>query len=277
MRISLFGLGIIGSIWARNWAADGHQIKTWNRSPKPDSPGWTADPARAALDAELVAITVSDGAAALGILDRIKPSLRAGMVVVNSSTIGVDETHELARRVRAAGASFCDLPFVGSKLAAEARQHVYYLGDDDHSFERVAAAYRSLSKAILPIGGVGQAMALKLSLNLLVAVSYQALAESLHLARSAGLDAAKFFSVLDQHVCRSGLTELKRPLLMSGNFSPQFSIRNMHKDLRLAIGLAEELQQSLPAAGCVEAAYARAEAHNLGEQDFSAMIQDLQL
>ncbi len=275
MRISLFGLGIIGSIWARNWAADGHQIKTWNRSPKPNSPGWTADPASAALDAELIAIAVSDGAAALGIIDRIAPSLRTGMVVVNSSTIGVDETKELARRVRATGAAFCDLPFVGSKPAAENRQHVFYLGDDDNSFEAVAAAYRALSKAILPIGGVGQAMALKLSLNLLVAGSYQALAESLHLARSAGLDTGKFFSVLEQHVCRSGLTELKRPLLMTGNFSPQFSIRNMHKDLRLAIGLAEELHQHLPAASAVEAAYAQAEARNLGEQDFSAMIEAL--
>jgi 3-hydroxyisobutyrate dehydrogenase-like beta-hydroxyacid dehydrogenase len=47
MKIAHFGLGIIGSIWARNWAADGHQIRTWNRSPKSDSPGWTADPVEA--------------------------------------------------------------------------------------------------------------------------------------------------------------------------------------------------------------------------------------
>jgi hypothetical protein len=47
MKFAHFELGIIGSIWARHWAADGHQIKTWNRSPKPDSPGWTADPVEA--------------------------------------------------------------------------------------------------------------------------------------------------------------------------------------------------------------------------------------
>jgi 3-hydroxyisobutyrate dehydrogenase-like beta-hydroxyacid dehydrogenase len=47
MKIAHFGLGIIGSIWARNWAADGYQIKAWNRSPKPNNPGWTADPVEA--------------------------------------------------------------------------------------------------------------------------------------------------------------------------------------------------------------------------------------
>ena len=47
MKLAQFGPGIIGSIWARHWAADGHQIKTWNRSRKPDRPGWIADSAEA--------------------------------------------------------------------------------------------------------------------------------------------------------------------------------------------------------------------------------------
>jgi len=275
MRISHFGLGIIGSIWSRHWIADGHEVRTWNRSAKPDFPGWTADPAEAARDAELIVITVTDGPAALGVVDQICASLKPGMVVVNSSTIGVDETHLLANKVRATGASFCDLPFVGSKPAAESKQHVFYLGDDDNSFAKVEAAYKSISKAILPIGKVGQAMSLKLILNLLVAETYQALAESLHLARCSGIETERFYSVLDLHVCRSGLSELKRPLLTSGNFAPQFSIRNMHKDLILAVGLANEYKQDLPVAKSVVDSYAKAQALGLGELDFSALIETL--
>lgn len=275
MKISLFGLGIIGSIWSRHWIADGHEVRTWNRSAKPDFPGWTANPAEAAMDAELIVITVTDGPATLSVIDQISSSLKPGMVVVNNSTIGVDETQLLAQRVRAMGAAFCDLPFVGSKPAAESRQHVFYLGDDDHSFPKVEAAYKSLSKAIIPIGKVGQAMSLKLILNLLVAETYQALAESLHLARCSGIETEQFYSVLDLHVCRSGLSELKRPLLTSGNFSPQFSVRNMHKDLKLALGLAEEYKQDLPVAKSVVDSYAKAQERGLGELDFSALIEGL--
>jgi len=275
MKISLFGLGIIGSIWSRHWIADGHDVRTWNRSPKPEFPGWTANPADAARDAELIVITVTDGSAALGVVDQISSSLKAGMVVVNNSTIGVDETHLLAKRVRATGAAFCDLPFVGSKPAAENRQHVFYLGDDDNSFAQVESAYKAISKAILPIGKVGQAMSLKLILNLLVAETYQALAEPLHLARCAGIETERFFAILDQHVCRSGLSELKRPLLTSGNFSPQFSIRNMHKDLKLALGLAAEFKQDLPVAKSVVDSYAKAQERGLGDLDFSALIEGL--
>lgn len=275
MRIALFGLGIIGPIWARHWQADGHDVRVWNRTPKPDVAGWTADACAAAQDAELVAITVADGPAALGIVERIAPVLRPGVVVANHSTIGVDETRLLAERVRATGAVFLDLPFVGSKPAAEKRQHVFYLGDDDGSFARVEPAYRAIAKVVLPIGGVGQAMALKLGLNLLVAGSYQALAESLHLVRVAGLDTECFFAVLDQHVCRSGLTELKRPLLTSGDYAPQFSVRNLHKDLRLALGMAAGFGQELPMARSVAASYAEAEGRGMGERDFAALIEVL--
>jgi 3-hydroxyisobutyrate dehydrogenase-like beta-hydroxyacid dehydrogenase len=272
MRITVLGLGIIGSVWARHWAADGHQVRTWNRSAKPDAPGFTDDLVTAVRDAELVAIVVADPPAVASILERITPVLAAGMVIAQHSTVGVDDTMAYAAVVHGCGAAYLDMPFTGSKPAAEQRQNVFFVGDDHAVLPRVEVVYRALAKQLLPIGRIGQASAIKLSFNLLIANLNQAMIESLELARRSGIDPAAWFNALDYNVAKSGLAELKKPKLLSGDFSPQFSIKHMHKDLRLALRHAASLGLRLDETAAVERAYAAAAEQGLGELDYSALL-----
>jgi 3-hydroxyisobutyrate dehydrogenase-like beta-hydroxyacid dehydrogenase len=271
MNIALYGLGIIGSVWARNLAADGHQVRAWNRSPKPDHPCFCADARTAAKEAQLVAIVVADGPAVMQVLDAVLPVLAPGTVVANHATIGVDEVRAVQARVRAAGCRFLDMPFTGSKIAAEQRKTVYFVGDDDATFATVEATYAGISTARIPLGAVGNAMAIKLALNLMIATSYQSLAEGLRLARSAGIAEADFFRCLDLNIAKSGLADLKKPKLLAADWSPQFSVKHLNKDLRHALRLAATGGVTLPQAAQLQAAYAAAEADGLGEADFSVM------
>ncbi len=275
MRIAVLGLGIIGSIWARHWHANGHVVRTWNRTPKPDAPGHAATLADAVRDAELVAIVVADPPALTAVLDGLIPHLPAGAVVAQHSTVGVADVLTAAARVRAVGGTFIDLPFTGSKPAAEARQNVFYVGDDGEVLTRIAPVYRQVGKALVPLGGVGQAMAMKLAMNALIAGSYQILAEGFRLATAAGLSAEHFFSALDLNVAKSGIADLKKPMLLSGEFPTQFSVKHLHKDLRLALQLAASVQQPLPFTTALAATYAQAEAMGLSEQDFASVIRTL--
>ncbi len=273
MKITVLGLGIIGSVWARHWAADGHQVRTWNRTAKPDAPGWTAELVEAVRGAELVAIVVADPPAVAALLARIAPALTSGMVVAQHSTVGVSDTAAYATLVHGRGAAYLDMPFTGSKPAAEARQNVFFIGDDHHVAARVDAVYRALAKTLLPIGRIGQASAIKLSFNLLIANLNQAMAESVELARRSGIDPAAWFAALDHNVAKSGLADLKKPKYLSGDFSPQFSIKHMHKDLKLALAHAASLGLRLDETAAVERAYATAEERGMGELDFAALLQ----
>lgn len=272
MRVSVIGLGIIGGAWARNLAADGHQLRTWNRTPKPDAPGWTADIAAAVRDAELVLIVVADPVAVASVLERIAPELTPGTTVAQHSTIGVDDTHAAAAAVRGRGARFLDMPFTGSKPAAEKRETVFFVGDDDGSLAAVEAVFKRLSRAVLPTGGVGSATAIKLSFNLLIAGLNQAMAEAMTLADRAGIAPEAWFDALEFNVARSKLVDLKKPKWLAGDWSPQFSIKHLRKDMRLALALAQKHGLDLPGAASDERTLAVAEARGMAEMDFAAVL-----
>ena len=149
MKISLFGLGIIGSIWAENLHLDGHDVSGWNRTPK-RFPFFTSDIRAAAKDAEIIFIVVADPPAVQNVLDQILPVLHAGQVVIQSSTISPKASRDFAEQVGRTGAAFLEVPFTGSKPAAEQRKIVFYVGGDEKVLAKVRPVLERLSSSILP-------------------------------------------------------------------------------------------------------------------------------
>lgn len=272
-RIAVLGLGIIGSLWARHWHHDGLAPRCWNRTPKPDFPGWCDTLGEAVDGADFVALVLADGPVTRDIVAQILPQLRPGTIIAQHATIGVDETKELAATVCAAGHRYLDMPFTGSKPAAEQRQTVFFIGDDDHSFAQVEAVYTPISSARMQMGGVGKAAAIKLAMNLTIAATYQAMAESLSLARAAGIDEDDYWAVLDRNVARSGLVDLKQAKMRAADWSPQFSIKHLHKDLDLALRLARDVDRHLPQTQRLCESYAQRLAAGDGDLDFAGMLR----
>src|SRR4051812_49986493 len=130
MRICVVGLGIIGRVWAGHLAADGHEVTSWNRTPKPDAPGWTADLAAAARGAELVMIVVADPPAVTAVLAGLSPSLGTLTTVAQHSTIGVSDTRAAATAVPAPRARLLHKPVTRSQPAPRQPPKRFFLRGD---------------------------------------------------------------------------------------------------------------------------------------------------
>lgn len=273
MIFAVLGLGIIGSAWARNLTEDGHEVRTWNRTPQLDFPGFVSSVEQAVEGADVVFLVVADPPAVQSVLDKALPVLKKGALLVQSSTISPGWTREFAGQVEGAGARFLEAPFTGSKLAAQARETVFYLGGEQNLIKEATPILKPLSKAILHIGELGSASALKLAMNVNIAGVAQTLCESLVLARASGVSDDKFWEALEANASRSGVSDLKKPKLQTGDFSPQFSLKHMGKDLRLAMETASETGAALPQTEALRALYDRAQEAGLGEEDFIGLIR----
>ena len=275
MNISIFGLGIIGSIWAENLHRDGDHVLAWNRTPKPELPFHTPDARAAASQAEVLIIVVADPPAVQAVLDQILPALHAGQIVVQSSTISPAASLDFARQVEATGAAFLELPFTGSKPAAEQRKMVFFAGGDPAVLERVRPVLTRLGTAIEYIGPLGSASALKLAFNLNLALIAEALGESLAFARASGISDDIYFSALKLNVGQSGLATLKEAKLRAADYAPQFSLKHMGKDLRLALETAAT-KLPLPQTRALANLYQTGLDHGWGDDDFICLIRLVQ-
>jgi 3-hydroxyisobutyrate dehydrogenase-like beta-hydroxyacid dehydrogenase len=268
--IGVLGLGIIGQPWARRYQAAGRLAGVWNRTPKPEAPHWKTQARDVTAAADVTHIVVADPPAVSTVLDAILPALGPGKAVVQSSTIDPKNATACEARVRAAGAAYVESPFTGSKPAAESGTVVFFMGGDAAALDAVEPLLALVSETRFRLPTVARAAALKLAMNLNIAAQMEALAESLAFARQAGIPDDFYFQALAKTVAYSGLARLKESKLGARDFSPQFSVKHMHKDMRLA---EASKQLDLPVLGAVRACLARAEAQGMGDDDFSSVIR----
>ncbi len=274
MNIAVLGLGIIGRAWAKNLIADGHSVRCWNRTFK-DFPDYYPSILEAVDGAEVIFIVVADPPAVQSVLNQMQPKLGPGVLIIQSSTISAKWTRLFAEQVRQTGALYLEAPFTGSKPAAEQRQTVYYLGGDAEVVEKARTILEPLSSAILHIGPLGSASSLKLAMNLNIAGVAQSLCESLKLSRAAGIPDDVYFNALARNAARSGISDLKGPKLRQHDYSPQFSLKHMDKDLRLALETAAELSVTLEQTGQLKKIYDRGMAAGWSEDDFIGLMRIL--
>jgi 3-hydroxyisobutyrate dehydrogenase-like beta-hydroxyacid dehydrogenase len=272
MKISVLGLGIIGSAWAINLIADGHDVRCWNRTRK-EFPRFHASIQDAVDGREVIFIVVADPPAVQSVLSQIQPELGPGVLVIQSSTISARWTLLFAEQVRRTGALYLEAPFTGSKLAAEQRQTVYYLGGDPEVVVKARPVLEPISSAIFHIGPIGTASSLKLAMNLNIAGVAQSLCESLTLCRAAGIPDDVYFNALSKNASRSGVSDLKGPKLLQRDYSPQFSLKHMEKDLRLALETAADLSVKLEQTGNLKQIYDRGMAAGWSDDDFIGLMR----
>jgi 3-hydroxyisobutyrate dehydrogenase-like beta-hydroxyacid dehydrogenase len=176
--------------------------------------------------------------------------------------------------VEKSGAIFLEAPFTGSKPAAEARKTVFYLGGTARQVEKARPVLQRLSAHILHIGERGSASSLKLAMNLNLAVMAEAFSEALTLTRAEKIPDEKFFEALHLNVGRSGLSDLKETKMREKDYAPQFSLKHMDKDLRLALETASGLD--LVVTKALKSLYNKGIEKGLGDDDFTGAIRLLE-
>ncbi len=276
MRVAFLGLGIMGRPMASNLVKAGHEVSVWSRSGKDvEGARRAASPADAAQGAEVVWMCVSDTKAVESVLfgaEGVEKSLADGMTIVDSSTISPSATRQFAERVGARGVRYVDAPMTGSKVAAEAGSLIFIVGGDEFVIESLKPLFAAMGKVFFRMGETSKGQAAKLAMNLQIALIYEGFAEGLTLATKLGVDVQSLISVIQASMVRSGVVDYKAPFVLKRDFTPNFPLRLMHKDIRLALEAAKEVRVKLPALETVEEVYEMATEDGHENLDYAATL-----
>jgi 3-hydroxyisobutyrate dehydrogenase/2-hydroxy-3-oxopropionate reductase len=277
MRVAFLGLGIMGHAMATNLVKAGHQVATWNRTPGKSVDGARAadSPADAAQGAEVVWLCVSDTAAVESVLfgeKGVEQALTEGMTISDSSTISPSATREFAERVAGKGAQYVDSPMTGSKTGAQAGTLLFIVGGDEEVIEKLKPLYAAMGKKIFRMGETGKGQSAKIVMNLQIALIYEGFAEALALAAKLGVDAENLVHLINASMVKSGVVEYKAPFVLRRDFSANFPLRLMRKDIRLALDAAKEARVKLPGLETVEEVYDVAVEEGHADLDYAATL-----
>ena len=276
MRVAFLGLGIMGHNMAANLVKAGNEVTVWNRTPRDVEGARTAaSPAEAADGAEVVWMCVSDTDAVEQVLfgpNGVENSLSEGMIVVDSSTISPSATRKFAERVNARGAHYVDAPMTGSKIAAAGASLIFMVGGDEPVLEKLQPLFQAMGKQVFRMGETGKGQAAKLAMNLQIALIFEGFAEALTLATKLGVNTEALLPLVQASMVRSGVVEYKAPFILKRDFTPNFPLRLMHKDIRLALEAAKEARVKLPGLETVEEIYDLASEEGQQDLDYAATL-----
>ncbi len=281
MRVAFLGMGIMGRPMAANLVKAGHEVAVWNRSSGKNVEGarTAASPADAARGAEVVWMCVSDTKAVESLLfaaDGVESALADGMIVADSSTISPSATLRFAERVKARGAAYVDAPITGSKIAAEAGSLIFMAGGDAAVLARLDPLFKAMGKQVFHMGETGIGQATKLVMNLQIALIFEGFAEALTLGTKLGVDVEKLLPLVQASMVRSGVVDYKAPFILKRDFSPNFPLRLMFKDIHLALDAAKESRVRLPGLEAVEEVYDLAAEEGHQDLDYAATLMLLE-
>jgi len=279
--VAFIGLGAMGSRMAMNLHAAGHKLRVFNRDKAKSKP--FADkgievcdsPAAAAKGAEFVCSIVSDDIATREVMlgsKGVVGAAAAGTIILDSSTNTPAMAREAAFAARERGIFYLDAPVSGSLVQAQGKELVILVGGDKAAFDKAQPVLAAMGKMVRRIGDSGAGATLKLVNNMLSASLTAAIAEAAQMAEAAGLDRDAAMEVLAEGAAGSRLMKTKLPKMFKRDFSPQFQLELMDKDLRYFLSLAQELDRPAPIASLVRSQYQAARRAQLGKLDSCAVF-----
>jgi 3-hydroxyisobutyrate dehydrogenase/2-hydroxy-3-oxopropionate reductase len=207
-----------------------------------------------------------------GIIEGIKP----GSVVADCSTIAVGESRKIGAALKAKGADFLDAPVTGSTPGAENGNLTFMIGGDKAVFEKIRPLLDPMGKKIYFCGGPGMGLQAKLTQNLVLSNILMAFNEGMVLATKGGVDPKLMLEILDNSAAKSGLISYKAPFVFSRNFTTNFSVKWMHKDIGLMLESAKDLDVPLLLTGLTRQLFQTAIAAGHGDEDICSTIKVLE-
>jgi 3-hydroxyisobutyrate dehydrogenase-like beta-hydroxyacid dehydrogenase len=280
-RLGFVGLGLMGSRIAKRLLDGGHEVFGYNRTRSRAEAliaagmRWCDTPREVAQVADITFSMVSDTAALASVADGpdgILAGLSDGKLYVDMSTVSPRLTRELADRASAAGARMLDAPVSGSVSAVESGTLIIFVGGEAEALEQVRPIFDLLSQKVIHVGPSGQAVSMKIAINLNLATQLQSLFESLLLAERSGIPRAVALDALLSSVAASPAMKYRAPFILNMPEEVWFNVAMMQKDLQLALDLGRELGVVLLSTALANQMLTAARALGYGEQDFAALF-----
>ena len=281
-KLGLIGLGLMGKPMGMNLLKAGFPLTVWNRTASRADELVTAgaklaqSPRELAANSEFVISIVSDPAALEEVLwgkNGAMQSLQSGSIYVDSSTVSPTLARKVATACEERGVRFLDAPVTGGDWGAKKGELVFMVGGDAATLTEVEPVLRVLGKKWFHLGPNGAGQTIKLAMNLILALQVDALAEALALVTAAGLQGEKLVEVMQSSMARSGVLDIKSQNLLKGDYTPSFPLRLMHKDMRLALELAQQTHVELPATEAAFKTYSTVKEAAKEDLDYSAVMK----
>ena len=255
-KITVFGMGAMGSRMAISLLKAGHEITVWNRNKSKTEPlaalgARVADNPRIAVEkANFVISMLKDDRASEEVWLNSKTgainNLSAETIAIESSTLTVDWTKKLAERLHRKGINFLDAPVAGSRIQADAGQLIYFVGGDSETLTQAMPILKIMGSKVLAVGSIGSGMAIKLAVNALFSIQVSAFAELIGLMKDCELDESKAVEIIASTPVCSGAAKVAAEAMIERKFAPMFPIELVAKDLSYALNTARTNKINLP-------------------------------
>ena len=285
MNVGIIGTGLLGRAVATRLAQTGHHVIAYNRTIAKAQElskfgiETANSPKEVTKKSDIVIIIVKDSPAIESISfskDGIVEGKHDNLIVANMSTISPIHSRRIAKMFSDNGIFMIDTPVMGGPPLAEKGELVVIAGGSKELFEKCMPIFRSIAQKSYHLGPNGSGHAMKLALNLQIALLAISISEGILLAKKSGLDPLIFLDVLNSTYFRTGMSINKGPKMVKGSFEPSFHLDMMQKDLDEINYTAHELGTNLPAANLANELYKNAVKSGLSELDYTGILEYLE-
>lgn len=276
----------MGAPMARRFIGTGHCLRVWSHNYDKakhfaDAFGCIAEdtPAGVASKSDAMFVCVGDTAMSREVIVGERGLLKtaaAGSLIVDCSTISPQASKEIAAELAKKHIRFLDAPCTGSKAGAEAGTLLFMVGGEKGVFDEARPLLEVMGQRFYYCGEHGKGLHAKVTQNLILGNMIQAFNEGLVLSTKGGVDPKIMIDIINNSGARSGYVAAKAESVLSGNFSPTFSVRWLEKDLGLALAVGALLNTPLPMTAATQQQMRMAIAMGYGEEDISGSIRALE-
>jgi 3-hydroxyisobutyrate dehydrogenase len=283
-RVAFIGLGTMGLPMAHRLVDAGHDLVAHDLDPSRAAAASTsvaASAADAARSADVVITSLPSPAAIEAVVfgeGGIHETIAAGATFIDMSTNSPAGARGLAARLAGTGVGALDAPVSGGPAGAANGSLSVMVGGDRELFERWQPLLAVLGRHVVHIGPSGTGQVAKLCNNLITGVTMEAISEACAVAAEADIDPGVLYGVLCNSVADSRVLRTRFPLSgaepahpANNGYAPLFMLDLLLKDLRLAVGLAQELGVDAPVAHAATTRYEQAQVLGYGPRDYSAV------
>src|ERR1700758_138763 len=254
-KLGFVGLGVMGSQMVNRLLEKGHTVTGYNRTRAKaqwliDKGMKWADSPRAVADASDITFAMVTNAAAIAAVtdgpDGIIAGLGAGKYFIDMSTVSPEVSRATAAKVRAKGADMVDAPVSGSVITLQEGKLSVMVGGRKETFERLKPLLLDIGPKVTHVGDNGLALAMKIAVNLQLAVQMMAFAEGGLLAAKSGIRREVAVDVLTHSAIASPMIQYRGPFILQQPDEAWFDCNMMQKDMLLALELGRKLNVPLP-------------------------------
>ena len=252
-KIAFLGMGLMGSRMATRLLQAGFEVAVWNRTRSACDAlidlGATDLTLQNIADYPVILTCLADDKAALSVYEQIEPFLTAKQVIIDFSSLSVEQTLSLAARAEQKQVQWIDSPVSGGTVGAEQGTLVIFAGGDAQTIQDLSLIYNILSQRVTCMGDIGTGQATKICNQLIVAANSTLIAEAVALAAKAGVDTRLLAPALAGGFADSKPFQILSPRMATHLFEPvQWKVQTLSKDLNNAVQLAAQHQLDIPVA-----------------------------